>query len=61
MYRNGEDHSLQSPVPHTVCRLWVAPRVLEQLLGLCGGAPFLEQLLIVEPRVPRLLSLASTI
>lgn len=40
--------------------MWAAAGVVEQLLGLCGGAAFPEQLLIVEPPVPGLLSLAST-
>lgn len=37
---------------------WAAARVVEQLLGLCGGAAFPEQVLIVEPPVPGLFSLA---
>lgn len=61
MYRNDEDQSLLCPAPCTVGRLWVAPKVLEQLLRLCGDAAFLKQLLIVEPPIPRLLSLASAV
>lgn len=37
--------------------MWAAAGAVEQLLGLCGGAAFPEQLLIVEPPVPGLLSL----
>lgn len=32
--------------------MWAAAGVVEQLLGLCSGAAFPEQLLIVEPPVP---------
>lgn len=52
---------LLSPAPSTVYRLWVAHKVLEQLLGLCDNVAFLKQLLIGEPPVPRLLSLASAV
>lgn len=38
--------------------MWAAAGLVEQLLGLCGGAAFPEQVLIVEPPVPGVFSLA---
>lgn len=51
---------LRCRVPRAARVMWAAARVVQQLLGLCGVVAFPEHLLIVEPTVLGLLSLAST-